>query len=64
MDTGRRTSIIVDDRRFAWTSKTLWGFGVGHFQSDLVATMWFSYLLDMVDMYIAFYFFGYSHKQI
>ena len=38
----------VDNRRFKWSSKTLWGYGVGHVQSDLVATMWFSYLLDMV----------------
>jgi len=35
----------VDYRRFKWTSKTFWGYGVGHVQSDLVATMWFSYLL-------------------
>ena len=39
----------VDNRGFKWKSKSLWGYGVGHVQSDLVATMWFSYLLDMVE---------------
>jgi len=52
MPNERRLSIIsirsqVADRRFKWSSKTLWGYCVGHFQSDLVATMWFSYLLDI-----------------
>lgn len=39
----------VDERIFKWSSKTLWGYGVGHVQSDLVATLWFSYLLVFLE---------------
>lgn len=42
----------VDNRRFKWGSKTLWGYGVGHVQSDLVATMWFAYLLVFLEKVI------------
>jgi len=42
----------VDNRRFKWSSQTLWGYGVGHFQSDLVATMWFSYLLVVLEQIV------------
>jgi len=42
----------VDNRRFKWTSKTLWGYGVGHVQSDLVATMWFAYLLVFLEQVV------------
>jgi len=43
---------VVESRKFKWSSKTLWGYGVGHIENDLKATMWFSYLLVFFDKVI------------
>ena len=31
----------VVSRGYKWTSKTLWGYGVGHVGNDLCASLWF-----------------------
>ena len=35
------TSTQVTARGYKWTSKTFWGYGVGHVGNDLCATLWF-----------------------
>lgn len=39
----------VVSRGYKWTSKTLWGYGVGHVGNDLCASLWFSYLLVFLE---------------
>ena len=34
---------------FPKPKKTLWGYGVGHIENDLCATLWFSYLLVFLE---------------
>lgn len=45
----KSTSSNVVSRGYKWTSKTLWGYGVGHIENDLCATLWFSYLLVFLE---------------
>jgi len=45
----KSTSSAVVSRGYKWTSKTLWGYGVGHIENDLCATLWFSYLLVFLE---------------
>jgi len=58
----RRSSLIhsrgvsaisfIQPRTFKWTSKTLWSYGVGSFQTDLGGTMFWSYLLVFLEQII------------
>lgn len=45
----KSTTSTVVNRGYKWTSKTLWGYGVGHVGNDLCASLWFSYLLVFLE---------------